>query len=108
MLANRVADDDPRPILLVERFEPCAEVHSVAYDRVAHDGLRSDVAGNHGPGADSDTDVQLRPAFRLPMRVERTECVNHVERSVDGMLGMLRIVERRAEETHDHVADELI
>ena len=42
-----LADDNPRPVLLVQRFEPRPEVHGVADHRVAHDRVRADIAGDH-------------------------------------------------------------
>ena len=34
--------------------------------------------------------------------------VDHLQCRLDGVIGMVRIVERRAEERHHHVADELV
>ena len=46
-VACSLADDNPSPVLLVQRFEPRAEVHRIADDGVAHDGLGPDVARDH-------------------------------------------------------------
>ena len=65
--ARSVADDNPGAVLLVQRLEPRAEIHRVADDGVAHDRIRSDVAGDHRPGVDADADVELgKPSLRLP------------------------------------------
>ena len=36
------------------------------------------------------------------------ELLDHLERRLDGVIGVLGIVERRAEQRHHHVADELV
>ena len=61
-----------------------------------------------GPGADADADVERRPPFGRPLLVQPVQLANHLERRLDRMIGMLGIVERRAEQRHHHVADELV
>ena len=61
-----------------------------------------------GPGVDADADVERRPALGRPARVELVERVDHVERRLDRVVGVVRVVERRAEQRHHHVADELV
>ena len=39
---------------------------------------------------------------------ELAELVDHLERRLDRVVGVLGIVERRAEQRHHHVADELV
>ena len=107
--SGSVTDDNPGPVLFVQRLEPRAEVHRVADDGVAHDRVRSDVAGDHRPGIDADADVERRQTpFRFPSLVQPLELVDHVERRLHRVVGVIGIVERRTEERHHHVADELV
>ena len=66
------------------------------------------IAGNHRPGVDADADVELGAPAALPARVELMQSVEHLERRLDRVVGVVGIVERRAEQRHHHVADELV
>ena len=105
---GRLADDDPGAVLLVQRLEPGAQVHRVADHGVAHDRVGADVAGHHLAAVDADADVQARPPERLPFGIQHVERPDHLQRRLHRVLGVVRVVERRAEERHHHVADELV
>ncbi len=108
LLPGGIADDNPCPVLLVQRFQPGTEVHRVTDDGVAHDRVRPDVAGNHRSAVDADADIELRLPVRLPARVEPRQVGHHVERRLHRVIGVVGVVEGRTEQRHHHVADELI
>ena len=67
-----------------------------------------EIAGHHVAGVDADADVERRPTGGAPFAVQLGQAGRHRERRRDGVIGVVLVVERRAEERHDHVADELV
>src|SRR5450759_821967 len=106
--ARGLADDNAGLVFLVQRFQPGPQVYVVADYRVTHDGGRPDVTRDHVAGVDADANIKLRHPLAEPDAVQFAEFLHHVDRRLDRMIRVTRIVQRGAEERHHHVPDELI
>src|SRR4030095_5319840 len=76
----RLADDDPRSVVLVQRLQAGAEIDGIADHGVAHDRLRADVAGDHVAGVDADADIEPGLALARPLLVHLVQRPDHRER----------------------------
>src|SRR4030095_17125486 len=61
-ILRRLADQNPRAVILVERLDPGAQVHRVTDDGVAHARHGADVAGGHLSRIDADPPLPRRAA----------------------------------------------
>src|SRR2546426_1516327 len=87
-------------------LEAAGDVHRVAEDGVF---LLVDAADPPGPRlAAVDADPDLQVGSLLALGVELIEPLPHLEGGLDGPAGMVRHVERCAEDGHDGIADELV
>ena len=84
------------------------DVDRVAEHRVVHAPLRADLADDRLAGVDRDADLDRRLARASAAPVPGSTLVADLQRRRDGALGVVRLVDRRAEERHRRVADELV
>ena len=100
------ADDDlPRP---GEREESRREVRGVADGRVVHAEVRADGADHDEARVDAHPHAEL-DAVRSPHFIgQRAELPLDRERSAQGAMGVVLVRDRRAEQRHHAVAQELV
>ena len=104
--AGFLADHDVRAVLLVGGFEPAGDVHGVADDRVVEANLGTDIADQHVAGVDAD--AHLDGAAVVVDKLGGAQGALARQRRPAGGQRVVRIVERRAPERHDGIADELV
>ena len=93
-----------RTHLLVEALEARGQVHRVADDRIFLAALRADSSGDRLTDMDADAEAD-RPGMADIARLDAHE---HLTRGGDGVRGLERIVDRRAENGEQAVAEELV
>src|SRR5262245_43953842 len=93
--------------VLGQALDAAREVYGIADRRVVELLLRPDEPDHGGARVDADADVEV-PA-RLPqLALEGDQHLLHLERRGNRVLRVAGIVERRAPEGHDAIADELV
>ena len=99
---DRLRDVDLPP--LGRRLDPLRGVHRVPHHGVVPLPLGADRAGDDHAAVDADVDRQRD----RQLRVQARERLLHFERGAAGPLRVVLVGDRRAEERHDAVADELV
>jgi len=93
--------------LLVERLETRGHVDSVPDQCVGHAFAAPDIAGDHGAGMDADAVAQRALTPLLAACIPAFQARLHLEGGRHGVVGVLRVGQRRTEYRLDFVADEL-
>src|SRR5258708_15427596 len=92
---------------LGEPLDPARHVHRIAYCSVFAPLLGTDQANNRRSGVNADADIEIR--IRMgEILAEGLQRIRHLQSSLDGMFGIPGVVERRAPDRHDAIADELV
>src|SRR5262249_60974551 len=103
-LPNRVGYEELRPELLVEALDSRSQIHRVADHGVFLAPRRADVACHHVPEMQSYADTQ-RPIAADILLLDRGK---HFPRGRDAAPRRVGIVERRAEQREEAVAEKLV
>jgi hypothetical protein len=88
-------------------LDPRREVHRGADHGVLRALLGADVAHDRLAGVNADPHLEARPAGRV-LAVQRVHRALHRERRGGCALGVIGLIQRRAEHREDGVADELV
>ena len=99
-------DDDLAGLGDVE--EPGGEIGGVAHRGVVHAQVASDRAHHHGTGVDPDAHAEVEPVYALDVGGERLEPFLDRQRRAERPRGVVLVGDRRAEERHDAVTEELV
>src|SRR5690242_20934401 len=90
-----------------QAFDTTGEIHGIADCCVLALVLRADDADHCGAGMDADADIEALSQL-AQLTLEFLERLRHLERRHHRVPGVIGIVQRRAPEGHDGIADELV
>ena len=91
-----------------EAEQPGTEVRGVADGRVVHPEVLADRPHEHEPGVDAHAHAELHPVGLSHLLLERREPILDGERGADGAMGVVLVGDRRAEQRHHTIAEELV
>src|SRR3989449_7192754 len=107
-VARGFADQDADAVALGAALEARGDVDRIAHRRVRAPHLRPHVPDPHGAGIHADADLERRPAARGELGVQPLALALHLDGGEHAVARVLHIVNRRAPERHDLVADVLV
>jgi hypothetical protein len=106
VLDDLVAHEDlPR---LGEREQPRGEVRRVADGRVVHPQVVTDLPDNHQAGVQSLPHLEVDATLGLQALMQPGQPVTDAERGMHGPDRMILVANRRTEERHEAISEELV
>src|SRR6266478_5154946 len=107
-VVGALADNDFGIELLGRGLEARRQVHRVTDSRVLHMLFGADVPDYGATRVDSYSHAHARTSLGLPFDAQRLQFLLHLQRRGDRMLFLVRVIERRTENHHHSVAQELV
>ena len=91
-----------------QRLQPLRDVHRIARDRIGLGVAGAEAAGHDRPGVDADMEQQRQAGAGRHCSPSRAVRGDHVERGAERPLGIVLMRHRRAEQSEQRIADELV